>query len=632
MSLTKMIVAHDDATLTALANKGLLRRAMRDIDAGLVQVETRSEDAATVIADGQIITLTNANPIPSDCPCSATGFCRHLLGAMIVLRGTGADVKTAPTTAADDIMALTDDEIARFAGVDVQAALALSTGDIQISQQGTMIEATISGMASPVQIIAGHPLRDAVFKGPASRKRMATAAAVFALRAARGKAFQLDGTRPPQAQTKHLSEPFLTEVETALERLLAATLAGAAQLHMDHVFDLSISARSQAAPRLTGALRGITAMAGLTINRDVSFDPERFAVTVAQTYALVQALKSVPDDPVLMGVLQRDYVPADPLHAMALGARAWQTASGARGLSVYLYDTDNNRWVSSERGRAGGADPSFTPDGAYRLPLLGAASVPELMGYSVAITAPHLSADLQLSPSTSGLREARLTLKDLQTHPAMFKNWAAARADLAGRGGTGLRDAHRPLPILLHPTRIQRQGFDDFEQLFKIQMLDTFGDGLTLTLPAKDKDIARWLEEAGGKLRGLICVTQPDGEADTLTPVAAMLDDHGKVGIANLTLDPLPSRKSLMATLGRKFAGEMATIQSPQSAITRLSVDIIRDLSDHLSGADLDLSRHIRQSEALGLGLLHRLLDGASEAPGTRTILKLIYVADRVAV
>lgn len=633
MTLAKMINAHDDATLTALSNKGLLRRALRDIEDGLVQVGARSDASATVTADGQVVTLTDANPTPADCPCPATGFCRHLLSAMIVLRGATADSATAPTTTAhDELMALTDDDISKFAGVDLQAALALSTGDIQISQRGTMIEAMISGMTSPVQIIAGHPLKDAVFKGPAARKRLAIAAAVLALRAEQGRPFiAAEGAALPETQTTQLSQSFLTEVETALERLLTATLAGAAQLHMDQVFDLSISARSQAAPRLTGALRGITAMAGLTLNRDVSFDPERFAVTVAQTYALVQALKSSPDDPVLMGVLQRNYIPAPPLQAMALGARAWQTASGARGLSVYLYDTSNHRWISSEKGRAGGADPNFTPASAYFLPMLGAASVPELMGHMVSIDAAHLSADLQLSPSTSGQRAARLNLKALETHPAMFTNWTAARANLQERGGTGLRDANRPLPLLLQPARIRRQGFDDFEQVFRLQMLDASGDQLALVLPAKDKETARWLEEVGGKLRGLLCVTQPDAETGVLTPIAAMLDDHGKVAIANLTLDRLPNRKSLLATLGRKFAGEMATVQLPQSAISHFAMTLIRDLSDHLSGADLDLTLHIKQAEALGLKTLHQVLCEQSHPPQITSLIKLIYVASRIA-
>src|SRR5215467_1083173 len=88
----------DDETLAVLANKGLLRRAQKDLEATRPELQEERTDALLFSIPGEncIVTMPAAGPTKASCTCPADGCCRHILATALLLRTQAQQV--APET------------------------------------------------------------------------------------------------------------------------------------------------------------------------------------------------------------------------------------------------------------------------------------------------------------------------------------------------------------------------------------------------------------------------------------------------------------------------------------------------------------------------------------------------------
>lgn len=83
----------DESSLTALANKGIYKRALKDID-GAALVCRRAENSAEVDIGGETVTV--CAPLEnSKCSCVSRTVCRHILGAILLMKGSLSDEECA---------------------------------------------------------------------------------------------------------------------------------------------------------------------------------------------------------------------------------------------------------------------------------------------------------------------------------------------------------------------------------------------------------------------------------------------------------------------------------------------------------------------------------------------------------
>lgn len=83
-TLTSALAAADEAALTALANKGIYKRACKDIEQTEL-VCTRQADCAEVQLGGETVTV-RVPLTESKCSCVSRTVCRHIIGAILMLR------------------------------------------------------------------------------------------------------------------------------------------------------------------------------------------------------------------------------------------------------------------------------------------------------------------------------------------------------------------------------------------------------------------------------------------------------------------------------------------------------------------------------------------------------------------
>src|SRR4051794_30884718 len=92
------IRALDDDTLAALASKGLLRRAQKDLEREAPRVVANAADRTVLefAGEGVTVTIPATGARAATCTCPAEGICRHILGGLLYLRDQAPAEAMAP--------------------------------------------------------------------------------------------------------------------------------------------------------------------------------------------------------------------------------------------------------------------------------------------------------------------------------------------------------------------------------------------------------------------------------------------------------------------------------------------------------------------------------------------------------
>ena len=529
--------AFDEATLVALANAGLYRRAARDLDEGKVRLVSSRGDSAMIEAEGEQVEIDARGPKAARCSCKAPGVCRHRVAAVLLLRRQGSDGPRVARDARDPVALLQAMPIAaveRWAGKAAwRAARELARAPAAVTSDGSALVVVIAD-AEPVRILAGPGLDGIVSKASNARRKPLHAAAVLAAR----EHFGLESAASPPEEHATPEPPvapdraFLAEVAAAVEEAAAFAFNLAPAPLEEWLFTLSVSSRADALPRLGRLLRVLAAQVRLKRRRAFTFDPDLCLESLGTVHALARALGAVDatTDPerraLLCGVHRQVYAPVEALTLVGCGAERWRSESGARGVTGVFHEPETGRWLTYAHARAPAQDPAFDPIQAFdRVALWGAPPRHALSSARFPLAGAGVSADGRLSNPAGAT--ARIVTTDTAAEvdgPGLFGDWAELEARLAGRFGFGLA-RHVPSDFaVLAPRRFAAPFFDDLAQELVWPVADADGAWLGLTLAhgeGPDQAIARIERLAAAGWSGKIVVrAAPAGRGVELTPIA----------------------------------------------------------------------------------------------------------------
>lgn len=638
MTLAAMLDVHDASALSALASVGVVRRATRDFDAGKFEVTARSDDDATVIADGQTVQIVASGPAAATCSCPATGICRHIILATLALRAAEPQT-TEDQSANDEILSLTDADLHKFAGADWDKAI----NQAQISTQATVtpdganLSVLLPDLEMPITFLARQGLAGAVYKGAKTTKRRVVTAAALVVRQQAGTA-TLDQLARNAPETETITAPFLQQVQSAIAAIVTGVMTGGSAIAQDRLFDLSISARAQSAPRLTALLRVLARHARHARAHHLHYHDDRFLADAALTYALAQALAQNPANPTLTGVLRRTYRDSGPCTFIILGATLWHADSGARGLRAYGLSPGTGEWVSTGQARGAGMDPSFSPDGAYTAPIWGAGNLRDLTGWRVAAQSLRIASDQQIAWDGGQARaQDKQTLDQIQA--ISHHSWDAAHADLAERAPMGLGNSGASLPLLVSPHQISDLSLDELSQRYQISLQDQSGATLPLSIPTDAFAQANWLDKNKHTIRSILCEVTIGDEALSIRPVTAFFVGGADLRVCNLTLDHVilhdkANKLSLGAQARDLFNKAMGTnhqiATKAPDALTVLCSAIMDQTAEALRFHNVDgLPPLARQADSLGLQLLANAIRRFAGQTDAQNAMRLAYLVSQ---
>ncbi len=526
---------------------------------GAVEVEGKQ---VRVEVDGRAVLLGEAGPAAASCPCPAAGVCRHVLAAVLHLRGDRRDHDETirpesdgkPPVGAHGVRPPGGEE----AGGDESGIAEPSAADAAPEPRGP--DPTAPGRRAGPQTIAGTRL-------------------------------------------------LLDRCRTLLGDLLHTGLSHASSALVERLTTLGLSATAVHLPRLERELDAAATEIRHLLERRASADEGRLFRRLAGVQALVEALDAGLDRPniptsetieglnpgvvarsaigpgeeglgqgsqaarlgflgALAGRHRRRYDEAGHLDLAGLGAWRWRTASGFEGLTVAFWDEADQR-VPTEGGqrniltwsdsRPDGADGLYDPAACYerRGPWAQSETLSELCRRRFRLLGAKSDGEGRLS----GSGRSRVVLGDpvkpqeLLFGDRRFTLWRDLRRYAAANAPVGLVPPPQTADLIVAGGEAWgERGFDEVRQVYRAQLLDRDREELVLEIPWREENES-WVRQLEARAAQAV----PWGILGRLrfrhgTVVLEPLVLLGADDVVNLTLDPLPISAHLRRALDRAFA------------------------------------------------------------------------------
>ncbi len=479
-ALGEFLSSLDEAALIAAANKGVVIRARKDAGSGKVAVADEDDRAARLNVDAETVVLDAKGLTACRCSCPAPGLCRHQITAILFMQGR-APVASPKEPPAADAPELTLEEVERFARADWPLALALTEEPFRI-ETGLSRSVRFPETGESVTFLAGRPLAEALFKGPRSsrQRRVVAAAALILLRDAGIPLPDFIAADP----TRAAATPRLLDLAQAgLRQAVSALASGQVIEAGNRLFTVAISARTEAVPRLSGALRGLSERLDPDRLRRAEDRPEAILGALGTAYALAEALRGAPDDPRLTGVHARSFTAHGPRELICLGAEDWTTDAGARGFTTILMDPETGAFHRATDARGAGIDPIYVASQQWQAMIWTAGRAADLAGKRLSFPDLAMAADGALSLTQSARIAEPAPLAKLLAMPSIIGDWDTLWDYVLEQAGRGLRRMRGEALALIRPAQTDDPVFDPLNQTDLWPWLDSQGTALHLALP-----------------------------------------------------------------------------------------------------------------------------------------------------
>lgn len=500
----------DDA-LAGLANKGLLRRAQKDLETAKPALAGCEESKVRVQFPDAVVEVPEL-PAKSKCSCPATGICRHVLGALLFLRDdpelaafdatqqqlfeTGPEAPPpgeAPAVqrAADILANVTDEELRKWAGkallTKAQKALAALTQVEIEAEEGLVVRFPSRNITC--RWIPSGGLLGMTCSCQAETVCEHVVLALLAYQASLGKrtAQAEDVSLAASVGAPRTREEVLASVQAVLADMVGLGLARLSSATAQRLTTLAVSAHGVDLPRLERMLAALAREAELVVRRDARSSTPNLFYQACRIEALRAGLVQEAR-PRLVGLHRTSYHDVGQLTLVGMGARRWRSASGYHGVTVYFWDEAGKGWASWSEARPigqAGFDPAsrFRSDG----PWLGCGSPVEASRSVVKLTGAYRNAHGRLSgrPSTRALVLGPTLRPDSDAKlPPAVTAWAdlSPRARQVFGGGLADREENQDL-VLLQPAQWGPAHYDTLRQELVRPVADSAGRVLELWLP-----------------------------------------------------------------------------------------------------------------------------------------------------
>lgn len=358
------------------ANKGLYKRSLKDIDNGVsVQYTWNESSVSCQLSDGTLCTLESTLD-RWDCSCPSDHICKHVLISILYYQRenqtdeevTGQDVlaEAVPSSEATDhnskSSSIAMDTVELTPGHESRFRWMIE------SDLSTLIQSYSSSMIEEVWFRLKYPEQIEVLEDSLLTVRLvrqdievsftqepSLAKALCKVKQTAGNMAKLEALLRYRRQQHVDDENVLSgrvydtkfsiqtvrECRSMLADLLKTGLARLPQSYMAQLETLAVAAHSGNLPDVERSLRGIQGELQLFFNRHIRFSMQTMLDRVSKLYLALQVLEqertSAYMQSQLIGSFRSKYYTVPQLHLYGLGADAWETRSGYRGITYYFY-------------------------------------------------------------------------------------------------------------------------------------------------------------------------------------------------------------------------------------------------------------------------------------------------------
>ncbi len=548
MSLRAQLLAqlsrYDDEAFVALANRGLLRRAHKDLETVVAEIRQESDEALIVSFGSFDIQFDKRGPAQAVCSCPSSSICQHILAAAIWLQRennqenessiaqndrAAIDDKRATSETADTtdhsaynnqetgelhakLMQTSSAELTKYAGtaayrwawqfvhdlvlendlqllVDRYIVIRFPRRRIGFRYLGGGPEALITetDLASVEKyqvaaILAYQSAHGVVHAVPEPTRKKHNESLNF------GKDHELADNNVSQTQSR---QRLCESVRQLMFDCLRLGLSHLSSAVWERFSTLAVWAQAADYYRLARLLRHLADHVEQLLARSRDADESRLFDDMTRAYALVEALMAAERKGMvstsLTGQARNQYDVVDSLQLLGLGAMPWRSAAGYVGLTMIFWSPKEKAFFACTDARPE-SQRNFNPRARFAAPgpWRGASSPAAMCGKQIQLMAAQLSANGRLSTSenttaiTSDVVSAQAFIDKLD----LCNSWR----ELKGRYALSRQSVlAEPQPmqdwVSLRPARFGDAQFDSIRQKLIWPLYDEQGEQLNVDIP-----------------------------------------------------------------------------------------------------------------------------------------------------
>ena len=482
-ALREAVALYDDDALSALANKGLLRRAVKDLESSSPTFLDEMDGVVRIDAGEAIVSL--ALPLQSSrCACPASGICRHILLALLWLKRAAPEpAASAAPAAGEEIRALTAETIQRWAGKPIlrKAMKLLAHGHTITWQEGATLDFAFPDQQLTCRWLPGHGMEGMICACHAPQICEHRVMAILAYRSAHG----LDDIIPDIATSSQETSDriaVLRQIRIALNELLGHGLSRLSPASHERIFSMAVSAHGADLPRMERLLKTLATEIALQLARDAQADAGNLLTAAARIEALRLALRN--PTPALCGQHRSEYYDVQSLSLLGMGATQWRTKSNFVGLTVYFWDVQHAQWMSWSDARPAASPDGFSP--AKRLlapgPWPGCASPAAVHRQGLTLRNARRNAAGRIS----GRQETVAEVNDagVAGAPSPISSWDVIAERAITLFSAGFQDwDERDALLYVEPAKWGTPSFQEINQELVLPLQDTRGSSFPIIVP-----------------------------------------------------------------------------------------------------------------------------------------------------
>ena len=521
--LSALLSRFDEESYVALANRGLVRRARKDLEQQRVELMEQTDTQVVVGFGDRRIRFDHRGPAHAQCDCPASGTCQHILSAAMglqqLLQSTTVEATANDLSEADalaplqaSLLALTAAELTRHAGKAGYRWAWQYVHDLE-PEHALVVAGTqhlVLGLQRPRITLRymGGGLEALIADVELAQIEKYRVAAVLAFRRAhgceltppepianqRGQSLDL-GIDHAAAQPRDAS---LDESRGRLRAALRKILSESVELGLAHLSrgiqerysTLAVWAQGSDYHRLALLTRRIADHVELLLERAGGADELRLLDELTIAHGLVSALEAAAARGLaprhLVGRARSRYEAAASLEIYGLGAQAWRSPTGYVGLTMIFWSPTEQAFVSCTDARPQ-AQRGFNPIARYKAagPWAGLGSPSQTTGRRVVLQGAQLNEAGRVSAADS--TSAAVTRLDATALAQQLKPWTSWSALYRARGERRASLLAEPAPmkdwVALQPTTFGVARFDEARQTLVWPLLDGEGQTLDAEIP-----------------------------------------------------------------------------------------------------------------------------------------------------
>jgi len=341
--------------LTQLANAGLVKRALRELEAGQGPKIEEQDDASIIAsyADGTVTRLP-AGKSPGDalCTCPASGMCRHRVSLVLAYQQAASQAKTEQAGAqelaawdpADLAMETVEATLAASARSELQRLL---RQPVEVHLEPGVVPAASMPMAT-VRFLVPHDLAYARCDCIAGQQCAHVALAVQAFRLGRESGLRVVTLGAQAGVAEDVGTALQASVLRLVERLLQEGIVAGMGVYAN-IMEMALrAARDAGATWLELTLEALEQQIVAYASRSALYAEREVLSLVAELYARTHVQGGKGDVAGALGVGEAMETQMGTTRLISLGARVCADGDGLRA-SVLLADTDTGSTLVFEK-------------------------------------------------------------------------------------------------------------------------------------------------------------------------------------------------------------------------------------------------------------------------------------------